>query len=132
MIFKICYTLYMLLVNLSIRDQSIAMYNKHLQKLCGGNSGLMSRLGMQHGICEIPIRKLRFHTYHRQSVTIPTKPSLNIVAIHSSPSSNNVLDRASENVTVMWQASCKRRAIIKGVSMDINDYCTNRTQNFTT
>ena len=48
-------------------------------------------------------------------MTIPTKSSIHMMSSLMSISCNCILDGTSQNMTIMWQTSCKRRAIIKSI-----------------
>ena len=53
-----------------------------------------------------------FH-FSRQSVAVPTESTLYMTSSHCLVTRHSILDESCEQVTVMWQSICKRRAVIK-------------------
>lgn len=50
-----------------------------------------------------------------QAVRVPAETPLNMEALHGPIPRDDVLDGGGEEVAIVWQASCERWSIIKGV-----------------
>ena len=51
--------------------------------------------------------------FGRQSVAVPTESSFYVSSAHRLITRHSILDESCEQVTVMWQSICERRAVIK-------------------
>lgn len=51
-----------------------------------------------------------------QTVCIPAKASLDVVALHGPVTRDNILDGGGQKMAVVRQTGCKRRTIIEGIS----------------
>lgn len=54
--------------------------------------------------------------FNRDSMCIPTKSSLDMVALHRPISRDNIFDRRGEEMAVVRKSSSERRAIVESVS----------------
>ncbi len=54
-------------------------------------------------------------TYHWKSMAIPSKSSIYMISTLMCPAGYNIFSSPGQYVTIMWQPSRKRRAIVKYV-----------------